>query len=120
MSARISDWPSSSSHPIVQLRHSLGQAGEIESETAAILEMEGIRADDFSEEVLACLPPTPWSISDEELAARRDYRGARVFSIDPPTAKDLDDALSISPLPGGHWRVAVHIADVAHFIAPYR
>jgi exoribonuclease R len=44
-----------------------------------------------------------------------------VFSIDPPTARDLDDALHVEPVPGseGHWRVGVHIADVAHFIPPY-
>lgn len=40
----------------------------------------------------------------------------RLFSIDPPTARDLDDALSIEELPGGNFRVGVHIADVAHFI----
>lgn len=45
-------------------------------------------------QVLACLPPTPWSISDEEVGRRRDFRHQRVFSIDPPTARDLDDALS--------------------------
>lgn len=45
-------------------------------------------------QVLSCLPPTPWSISGEELASRRDFRSSRVFSIDPPTARDLDDALS--------------------------
>lgn len=42
----------------------------------------------------------------------------RIFSIDPPTARDLDDALSIEPAPGGGWRVGVHIADVAYFIKP--
>jgi len=42
----------------------------------------------------------------------------RVFSIDPPTAKDLDDALSVEALADGSLRVGVHIADVAHFIAP--
>lgn len=46
----------------------------------------------------------------------------RVFSIDPPTARDLDDALSVERLPGATaasatWRVGVHIADVAHFVA---
>lgn len=40
----------------------------------------------------------------------------RLFSIDPPTARDLDDALSVEPLPGGNFRVGVHIADVAHFV----
>ena len=43
---------------------------------------------------------------------------ARLFSIDPPTARDLDDALSVESLPGGNWRVSVHIADVSHFIPP--
>jgi hypothetical protein len=44
-----------------------------------------------------------------------------VFSIDPPTARDLDDALHIMPVPGkpGHWHVGVHIADVARFIPPF-
>lgn len=46
-------------------------------------------------------------------------RDTRVFTIDPPTAKDLDDALHITPLPGGGCRVGVHIADVAHFIPPF-
>ena len=42
----------------------------------------------------------------------------RICSIDPLTARDLDDALSVEPLPGGGgWRVGVHIADVAHFVA---
>ncbi len=42
----------------------------------------------------------------------------RICSIDPLTARDLDDALSIEPLPaGGGRRVGVHIADVAHFVA---
>lgn len=55
----------------------------------------------------------------------RPPRSVRVFSIDPPTAKDLDDALSIQPLDlgpgrGSGWRVGVHIADVAYFIPPFR
>lgn len=40
----------------------------------------------------------------------------RLFTIDPPTARDLDDALSIEDLGNGRWRVGVHIADVSHFI----
>ena len=81
----------------------LFQAGEIESETAAILEQEGVRRADFSLEVLSCLPSLPWSVKEEDLEGggeggrppRADFRAKRVFSIDPPTAKDLDDALHV-------------------------
>ena len=38
-------------------------------------------------------------IPDRELEVRKDLRGERVFTIDPDTAKDLDDALSGYPKP---------------------
>ena len=52
-----------------------------------------------------------------------DNSSWRIFSIDPITARDLDDALSIEPLPPAadgseRWRVGVHIADVAAFVRP--
>ncbi|GIL48122.1 hypothetical protein Vafri_4822 [Volvox africanus] len=120
VSGLVRYWNPNSLHPVATLRASLGQAGEIESETAAILEAEAIRSGEFEADVLACLPPLPWRISEQDLEGRKDFRSHRVFSIDPPTAKDLDDALSIEPLPGGDgWRVGVHIADVSHFIEPF-
>jgi protein SSD1 len=45
-------------------------------------------------------------------------REERVFTIDPRTAKDLDDALSIKRLPDGNFVVGVHIADVSFFVKP--
>jgi exosome complex exonuclease DIS3/RRP44 len=40
----------------------------------------------FTEQVLSCLPPLPWSVSSEDLncAYREDLRHMRVFSVDPP------------------------------------
>ncbi|KAI3425159.1 hypothetical protein D9Q98_008930 [Chlorella vulgaris] len=119
VNARVTAWDAGYPFPLAQVRSSLGQAGDLASETAALLSMEQVVDDDqFSPEVLACLPPTPWSISDEEVGRRRDFRHQRVFSIDPPTARDLDDALSVEDLPGGGYRVGVHIADVSHFVLP--
>lgn len=45
-----------------------------------------IDARPFSTQVLACLPPLPWSVSSEDLAnpIRLDLRDLRVFSVDPP------------------------------------
>lgn len=45
-------------------------------------------------------------------------RADRVFSIDPDTAKDLDDALSIKLNEDGTYDVGVHIADVSYFVKP--
>ena len=42
-----------------------------------MLELEGVADVPFAPEVLACLPPVPWTISDAELARRRDFRSAR-------------------------------------------
>lgn len=54
---------------------------------------------------------------EKDLEGRVDYRELPTITIDPLTAKDFDDALSVEPLPGGDgWRLYVHIADVAHFL----
>jgi exoribonuclease R len=59
-----------------------------------------------------------WKPTPEMYARRRDYRDQRIFTIDPTTAKDLDDALHITALPNGLIEVGVHIADVSYFVQP--
>ncbi|MBI1293182.1 ribonuclease R [bacterium] len=54
-----------------------------------------------------------WS---KDLAGRTDYRKLPTITIDPKTAKDFDDALSIEVIGKDRWRLYVHIADVAHFV----
>jgi ribonuclease R len=51
-------------------------------------------------------------------AARTDLRDLPTFTIDPPTARDFDDAISAERLDGGGARVWVHIADVSAFVPP--
>mmetsp|Transcript_16731 Transcript_16731/g.11879 ORF Transcript_16731/g.11879 Transcript_16731/m.11879 type:complete len:84 (-) Transcript_16731:1597-1848(-) len=36
-----------------------------------------------------------WKIPESEIQKRLDLRKKRIFTIDPKTAKDLDDALSV-------------------------
>lgn len=59
-----------------------------------------------------------WKPTPEMYKNRRDYRKRRIFTIDPTTAKDLDDALHIEDLGNGQIEIGVHIADVSYFIQP--
>lgn len=60
-----------------------------------------------------------WIIPESELVSRLDLRDKRIFTIDPLTARDLDDALSVEPVLGqpGVYEIGVHIADVSYFVA---
>lgn len=56
---------------------------------------------------------------DESIGARRkDLTSETVITIDPATARDFDDAISLERIENGHWLLGVHIADVSHFVRP--
>ena len=57
------------------------------------------------------------TIDESTIAERVDFRKRFVFTIDPATARDFDDALSLERTKLG-WRLGVHIADVSHFVQP--
>uniref|UniRef100_A0A8C4DX75 DIS3-like exonuclease 2 n=1 Tax=Dicentrarchus labrax TaxID=13489 RepID=A0A8C4DX75_DICLA len=114
---RITYWAADSNFAEGQLAKTLGQAGEIEPETEGILIEYDVDFSEFSDEVLGCLPKNlPWTIPPEEMRQRRDLRKECIFTIDPATARDLDDALSCKQLPDGNFEVGVHIADVSYFV----
>ncbi|XP_011484718.3 DIS3-like exonuclease 2 isoform X2 [Oryzias latipes] len=114
---RITDWTADNAFAQGRLAKTLGQAGEIEPETEGILTEHSVDFSDFTPEVLECLPqPRPWCIPPEELEKRKDLRRDCIFTIDPATARDLDDALSCKLLPDGNFEVGVHIADVSYFV----
>ena len=115
--ACIKRWPITSLHPFGALVEEIGVIGNVEAETQALLKDTLSSATEaFSESALKCLPPLPWEISEKEYETRRDFRSHRIFTIDPETAKDLDDAVHVVRLENGTYEVGVHIADVSHFV----
>lgn len=118
LAARIDHWDEVSAVPQACILHTFGQGGKLESQLNAILFQNAICSSEFSSESLTCLPPLPWEVPREEFQSRMDLRKLCIFSIDPSTATDLDDALSIEELSKGIFRVGVHIADVSYFVLP--
>jgi len=71
---------------------------------------------EFPEEVLAQGASLPEVITEEDLINRRDLRSELIFTIDGEDTKDIDDAISLTQTPNGHWQLGVHIADVSHYV----
>ena len=57
------------------------------------------------------------SVRASDLEGRIDLRELECVTIDPDTAKDFDDAISIKKT-GTDYRVGVHIADVSYYVRP--
>ncbi len=108
----------------------LGDAGRPDVETQAVIAAYDLPGE-FPEECVEQARQAnaeferqvaQWKVrGSEALEGRLDLTGEFIITIDPPDAKDYDDAISIKrtdTISGGGWELGVHIADVAHFIEP--
>ncbi len=86
------------------MEHVLGRAAAIEVVLEGLLVERGARTG-FE----------PYAAPEAGSEGRADLRDLVTFTIDPETAKDFDDAISIRREAGG-VRVWVHITDVAWFV----
>ncbi|MCM3004501.1 ribonuclease R [Priestia koreensis] len=71
----------------------------------------------FPENVLQQANDTPETINEDEIKNRRDLRDQMIVTIDGADAKDLDDAVTVTKLDNGHYKLGVHIADVSYYVA---
>jgi ribonuclease R len=113
--AKITEWEMPS--PTGEVIHVLGASGSHELEMQSILIHNGFNLAWPEDVINECLN-LPEAIPAAEIARRRDFRKITTFTIDPVTAKDFDDALSIRTLDNGNTEVGIHIADVSHYVKP--
>ncbi|VDN21763.1 unnamed protein product [Gongylonema pulchrum] len=99
--ARMVEWQATAQFARGKLYKSLGLAGDIEAETEGLLLANDIDTREFSSSALSSLPITEaceWKIDEKEFKYRRDFRNETVFTIDPVTARDMDDALHVKAI----------------------
>ncbi len=109
------DWVHPRSLPEAKIVEVLGKEGTNDANVLSILAENQIKAG-FPEEVKEYAEQIDTEITQKEIARRRDMRDEVVFTIDPDTAKDFDDGLSIKMLDNGNYYLGVHIADVSHYM----
>ncbi|MFM8274307.1 MAG: RNB domain-containing ribonuclease, partial [Gemmata sp.] len=96
----------------------LGPHGNPGVDTLSVIRAFGL-PEAFPEAALAEACEAASQFSETDLHGRTDFTGELVVTIDPPDAKDYDDAVSVTIDPKTqHWVLTVHIADVAAFVRP--
>ncbi|KAK1760452.1 hypothetical protein QBC47DRAFT_419254 [Echria macrotheca] len=119
--ACIKRWPITSLHPFGTLVEKLGKMGDLKIETDALLRDNNFSSDEFSEAVIRSANFQDWSLSKEDeaaIAARRDFREEKVFTLDLDGSEVLGNGAHIKSLPDGKVEIGVHVPDVTHFVKP--
>ena len=127
------DWQETHKWPPCRNVQKLGESCLVEDEILALLVENKVDHGDHPAQVLQDVEASVqsglyetedgdmgWKPTPNMYKGRRDYREQRIFTIDPTTAKDLDDALHITLLPElNQVEIGVHIADVSYFCKPH-
>jgi ribonuclease R len=95
----------------------LGARGQPGVDTLAVIRAYNI-PDVFDESVLDEAREQARQFNEENVEGRLDLRENLILTIDPATARDFDDAISLTRDDRGYWSLGVHIADVSHFVRP--
>ncbi len=94
----------------------LGRAGQYESEIRSIIRQYHL-PDEFDGKCLEQARGSAAGFDSEQVGSRDDVTGKVIITIDPPDAKDFDDAISVERDGDGKRVLGVHIADVSSFVA---
>ncbi|KAL0235219.1 hypothetical protein GEMRC1_001801 [Eukaryota sp. GEM-RC1] len=114
----ISHWKSPL-YPVGKIEEYLGDGKDIITGSKVVLFNHGVDDTEFDDVIVDDVTKSIQAIQKQPRSADRlDCSHLRVVSIDPVTAKDLDDALSVELLDNDTARVGIHIADVTHYLAP--
>jgi ribonuclease R len=93
----------------------IGPRGQPGVDTLSIIRAFNI-PDEFDDDTLDDARHQARKFHEDDIGDRLDLRNLLTVTIDPVTARDFDDAITLSRDERGYWSLGVHIADVAHFV----
>ncbi len=118
--AQILDYPEGPNPELrVRVQRTVGVPGALETEVQKIL-IEHQISDEFPEQVEREAESVPAEVREQDLERRSDLRALPFMTIDPPDARDFDDAVCVELLGddphNSDYRLHVAIADVSHYV----
>ncbi|MHC4123336.1 MAG: RNB domain-containing ribonuclease, partial [Planctomycetota bacterium] len=93
----------------------LGKAGRYESEIRSVIRQFHL-PDEFDEQCQKQAREAGAKFNAEKANGRENVTDKTIITIDPPDAKDFDDAISLEKDDKDRWILGVHIADVSYFV----
>ncbi len=114
---KITKWQTKEELVEGELTRRLGNISDASIDIDAAIE-EFELPDGFTKEAVDEAKVYGGKVTAKDVAERLDWTGVETVTIDPDTAKDYDDAISLTQDEKGHFHLGVHIADVAHYVKP--
>ena len=115
VAAEMTRPPTATRNPVGRVLQVLGRLTDPGVDLKVVVAKFGL-PDAFPAEVEEEAQRVALPVGPSETRGRTDFRGWLTVTIDPETARDHDDAVGIERRPDGGYRLAVHIADVAHYV----
>jgi ribonuclease R len=115
VTVEVTRWPTPTRGPAGRIVEVLGDLDDPGVDTEIILRKYGI-PDEHPPDAVEEAKRIGAAVREKDIAGRTDFRDRKVVTIDGEHARDFDDAISIEKLHNGHYRLGVHIADVAHYV----
>lgn len=112
---KVLHWGNDKEATQCEMSHYIGHISDPKSDISAAIEEYELRSDFPSGAILEA-QSFGNKVSLKEIKQRVDLRNEESFTIDPDTAKDFDDALSLKKDIDQNYILSVHIADVSHYV----
>lgn len=116
VAVEITHWAHRNEDPVGKIVKVIGFPSEPGVDIISVIHKHKLR-NEFPADVQKEADAVVEKISLKELERREDWRDKPVVTVDPADAKDHDDAVYVEEIEDG-WRLAVHIADVSHYVRP--